>query len=83
MRALVARARDRGLGSHVLAAVREPDRRLRVYPQFGQPLRDLRLEPAQVWIAVVPPLTVQYVLDEERRSVFVVTPIVPLPESGL
>ncbi len=83
LRALLARARGLGRAPEVLAAVKEIDRRLQIYPQFGQPLRDLTLEPAQVWIGVVPPLTVQYVLDEARHAVFVVVPLLPLPSSGL
>jgi len=65
------------------AAIQALDHRLRVYPQFGQPLRDLTVEPAQLWIATVPPLVVKYLLDEERRLVMVVQPITPLPGSGL
>jgi hypothetical protein len=79
---LIDRAREAGHGPEVLAALKSIDHRLRVYPQFGQPLRDLKLEPVRVWVACVPPLTVQYVLDEERRQVSVVVPIVPLPKSG-
>jgi hypothetical protein len=81
--ALAARAREVGLGSRVLAAAREIDRRLQLYPQFGQPLRDLSVKPAQLWIGVVPPLVVQYVLDEEKRLVMVVLPFRPLTRSGL
>jgi hypothetical protein len=83
LKALVARARSLGLDQQVLAAVREIDRRLQIYPQFGQPLRDLSVEPAQLWIGVVSPLVVQYVLDEQRRQVMVVLPMTPLPDSGL
>ena len=83
LRDLVTRARALGLDQQVLAAVREIDHRLQVYPQFGQPLRDLSVEPAQLWIGVVPPLVVQYVLDEQRRQVMVVLPMAPLPDSGL
>ncbi len=83
LRDLAARAKSRGLGRQVLAALKEIDRRLHIYPQFGEPLLDLKLEPAQVWIGVIPPLVVQYVLDDERRLVMVVVPIRPLPNSGL
>jgi hypothetical protein len=83
LKELAARARDRGLGAQLLAALQTIDYRLRIYPQFGDPLRDLALEPAQVWIGVIPPLVVQYVLDESKRLVMVVVPIVPLPHSGL
>ena len=41
LRELVARARKRGLGRQVLDAAKEIDRRLRLYPQFGEPLMDL------------------------------------------
>jgi hypothetical protein len=80
---LAARARERGLGVQFVAAVKEIDHRLQIYPQFGQPLCDLTLEPARIWIGVVPPLVVQYALDEERRLVMVATPFLPLPNSGL
>jgi hypothetical protein len=83
LKALVARARALGLGPQVIAAVKEIDRLLHIYPQFGQPLRDLSFEPAQLWIGVVEPLTVRYVLDEERHAVMVVVPFLPLPSSGL
>jgi hypothetical protein len=80
---LITRARALGRAGEVLRALKAIDYRLHVYPQFGQPLRDLNLEPARVWVACVPPLTVQYVLDEDRRAVAVVAPITPLPKSGL
>lgn len=83
LRKLTARAPDRGLGNEVLAAVKEMDWRLHVYPQFGQPLQDLTLEPGQVWIGVVAPLVVRYALFEDRRVVMVAAPILPLPRSGL
>lgn len=80
---LLVRARQRGHAHQVLDAVREIDRRLQLYPQFGQPLRDLSVEPAQLWIGVVSPLVVRYVLDEQRRQVMVVFPMVPLSDSDL
>ena len=80
---LVGRARPVGLAAEVLAAAREIDRRLRIYPQFGDPLLDLSVEPAQLWIGVVPPLVVRYVLDEQRRLVLVVSPFQPLANLGL
>jgi hypothetical protein len=83
LRTLAAKAASRGLNAQFLGALKELDRRLRVYPQFGEPLRDLKLEPAQLWIACVPPLVVQYVVDEERRLVMIGAPILPLPSSGL
>ena len=41
-------ARERGDGEAFLAALSEFDRRLRLYPQFGEPLIDLTREPGQV-----------------------------------
>jgi hypothetical protein len=83
LRELVARARESGLAPQVLAAVKEIDRLLRVYPQFGQPLIDLAQERGQVWIGVVEPLMVRYAILEKQRLVIVAAPILPLPGSGL
>lgn len=82
LRNLVSQAGRRGLAHQVLAAAREIDSRLHIYPQFGQPLRDLVLEPAQLWIGVVPPLVVQYILDENQRLVMVVVPFLLIPDTG-
>jgi hypothetical protein len=70
------------MGSHALEAVKTIDSRLHIYPQFGQPLRDLKTEGSTLWIAVVWPLVVQYVLDEERRLVFVLAPFQMLPHTA-
>jgi hypothetical protein len=83
LRSHITKARDRGLGPQVLAAMKELDRLLHLYPQFGQPLRDLELKPAQLWIGVVAPLVAHYVLDEERRLVGVGFTHLMLPKSGL
>jgi hypothetical protein len=83
LRALILRAAARGRGSEFLAAARLIEERLRIYPQFGEPLRDLVLEPLRLWIGVVPPLVVQYTLDEENRVVMVSVPIRPLSDSEL
>jgi hypothetical protein len=80
LRQLLREARDLGQGQEVLDAVKRIDYLLHIYPQFGQPLRDLKMEPAQVWIGVIPPLSVQYVLDEAKRLVMVVVPFRRLPQ---
>jgi hypothetical protein len=82
LKKLTARARERGFGAEVLAALKKMDGLLRMYPQFGQPLRDLKVEPALLCVGVVPPLVVRYTLDEQRRLVTVVSPISTLPQSG-
>ena len=74
LRGLMARARGARLGRPALAALKEIDRRFHIYPQFGQPLRDLKLRPAQLWIGTVPPLVVKYVLDEKNHLVTVTIP---------
>src|SRR6476646_599721 len=74
-------ARDRGDGEACLAALREFDRRLRLYPQFGEPLTDLSREPGQVWIGIVRPLAMRYGVFDERRVVMVAAIPVLLPKS--
>lgn len=83
LRALLERAQARGIGRPVLDAVKGIDARLRVYPQFGQPLRDLATAGETLWIGVVEPVVVRYVVDEERRLVFVVVPLKVLSGFGL
>ncbi len=83
LRRLLDQANARGLGRQFLDAVKQIDSRLSIYPQFGEPLRDLQTEGETLWIGTIPPLTVQYLVDETRRLVFIVVPLVPLPNSGL
>jgi hypothetical protein len=83
IKALILRAREIGTAPQVLAAVREIDRRLQIYPQFGQPLQDLSIDSAQIWIGVVSPLVLHYIIDEERRQVMVLLPPSPFSNSGL
>jgi hypothetical protein len=76
---LIRRARLQGQDREVRDAAREIDRRLRIYPQFGQPLRDLQRESSQIWIGFVDPLVVQYSIHEDIRQVWVTVPIRSLP----
>jgi len=74
--------------ARILAAVRDIDHRLRIYPQFGQPLYDLSVPRARLWVGTVPPLIVHYVLVEaddagQGRRVIVVRPFTHLPRSGI
>ena len=82
LRKLAARAKAAGRGEPFLAAVKEFDRILRLYPQFGEPLTDLTLEAGQVWRGTVPPLVLRYAVYEERRLVIVATPPLLLPGSS-
>jgi hypothetical protein len=77
---LAAVARARGDGEEFVAALREFDRRLRVYPQFGDPLIDLQAEVGQVRLGSVPPLAMRYGVLEDRRQVLVAAPPVLLPK---
>jgi hypothetical protein len=79
--ALADIARQRGDGGEFIAALTEFDRRLRIYPQFGEPLVDLKKEPGQVWIGTVRPLAMRYGVLEERRLVIVAAIPVLLPKS--
>lgn len=79
--ALADVARQRGDGEAFVAALKEFHRRLGVYPQFGDPLIDLTQEPGQVRIGIVRPLTMRYVVLDERRLVVVGILPVLLPKS--
>ncbi len=68
---LAAIAKARGDSEEFLAALKEFDRRLQLYPQFGDPLTDLLAEDGQVRLGVVPPLTMRYGVLEEQKMVFV------------
>ena len=81
VRELAAAAAARGDGEAFLAALREFDHRLRVYPQFGDPLVDLWEEVGQIRIGIVPPLAMRYAVFEERRQVFVAALPVLMPKS--
>jgi hypothetical protein len=79
--ALADVARERGDGEAFLAALKEFDRRLSLYPQFGEPLADLTEEPGQVWIGIIRPLAMRYGVLDEQRLVMVAAMPVLLPKS--
>ena len=79
--ALADIARERGDGEAFLAALKEFHRRLCLYPQFGEPLIDLKREPGQVWLGTVRPLVLRYGVFDERRVVMVTEIPVLLPKS--
>jgi hypothetical protein len=82
IREYVARARAAGQSAPFLAALKDLEHRLRVYPQFGEPERDLKLEDGQLYNGTVPPLVVHYAVYEQRRLVFVGSPPTLLPNAG-
>lgn len=69
--------------AELIASLREFTQRLRVYPQFGEPIWDLSVTGSTVWIGVVAPLVLHYVLDELHRRVIVVRRPQPLPRTGI
>jgi hypothetical protein len=79
--ALANAARERGDGEEFVAALKEFHRRLCLYPQFGEPLIDLRRESGQVWLGVVRPLAMRYGVFDESRVVMVAEIPVLLPKS--
>jgi hypothetical protein len=79
---LLNRAAASGFAGPVVAALTTLDYRLPVFPQFGDPLQEIAIEPGHHRIAVVPPLVARYLIYEERRLVIVVTPIQTPPNAG-
>jgi hypothetical protein len=82
LRTLGRRAKERGMAGEFVAALRALDARLRIYPQFGEPLRDLTHQVGQIWIGTIPPLVVRYSVLDLKRVVMVVLPVAILPHSG-
>jgi hypothetical protein len=87
----LCRERLRELGTKAVAArreaefaeaLRELDRRLRVYPQFGEPYSDLMHDVGQHYRGAVPPLVVWYTVFDDRRLVVVAQAPQFLPNSG-
>lgn len=81
MLALAEEDRERGDGAAFVVALTEFHRRLRIYPQFGDPLIDLKREPGQVWIGIVRPLSMRYAVLDTRRLVMVGALPVLLPKA--
>ena len=67
-------AMKRGDGPVFLAALEAFRNRLPIYPQFGEPLYDLKAETGQIYHGVIPPLVMRYGVFEDRRLVFCGSP---------
>jgi hypothetical protein len=81
--ALADVSRTRGDAHAYVAALKEFHRRLTLYPQFGEPLLDLRQEKGQVWIGIIRPLAMRYaVLDELRLVMVAERPVLMSKSSG-
>ena len=81
LRALGRICRQRGDGNEFLAALQEFERRLRIYPQFGDPLSDLAAVQGTNRIGVIRPLSIRYVLIESHRSVLLGSLPVLMPKA--
>jgi hypothetical protein len=77
---LVRSITDPLLVKAILKAGKEFDYRLRIYPQFGEPLRDFSVEGPRQYLGTVPPLVATYVIDEVRREVMVAQPLRLIPK---
>ncbi len=82
LREFTARAQAAGQKDAFLAVLKELERRLRIYPQFGEPEINLKQENGQIYNGAIPPLVVRYAVFEERRLVFVGSPPKLLPNAG-
>jgi hypothetical protein len=71
----------RGDGEAFISALQEFDRRLSLYPQFGDPLIDLKQEAGQIRIGIIHPLAMRYTVLDERRFVIVTALPVLMPQT--
>lgn len=69
-RLLAMQATARGDGPAFAAALKEFDRLLRLYPQFGDPLSDLQIGGGQLRLGIIRPLSLRYGVNEDLRIVF-------------
>lgn len=79
LRLLARRAAARGDGPAFTAALKEFDRLLRLYPQFGDQQIDLVVGGGQIRLGIIRPLSMRFGVNEEKRVVFCTSPPVLLP----
>jgi hypothetical protein len=82
LQALAEEAKGRGDGAQFAAALKEFHRRLGIYPQFGEPLFDLKTERGQIYQGIIRPLAMRYGVYEDRRLVMVADLPTLLPMSS-
>jgi hypothetical protein len=80
---IAVRANQVGRGAEYAAVVAEMEQWLRIYPQFGEPIIDLKTDVGQILIAAFAPLMIRYAISETRRHVYVAAPPRLLPRSGI
>lgn len=84
LEALEDRAFAAGFGQQFSDAIDGIFRILRIYPQYGEILRELKQGEA-VYTSrafTIPPLFVEYIIDEPNHRVFIVTPFKAMPHVG-
>jgi hypothetical protein len=81
-RDLVRRARAAGRGDEALAALKKLFHILSVYPQYGEPIRDLQTVGQTIYTLSVPPIYAKYAIDEENRTVYIGAPFLVMRHSG-
>jgi hypothetical protein len=64
-------AKARGYGADALRALKTIDERLKVYPQFGEPIRNYAALGVTEYRGHVWQITFTYAVDEQRRLVHV------------
>ncbi len=79
LRELADAAFARGDGPAFTVALKEFDRRLRLYPQFGDPLSDLVVGGGQLRLGIIRPISMRYGVNEDMRIVFCGTLPILLP----
>ena len=85
LRELSDAAFARGDGAAFTAALKELNRLLRLYPQFGDPQIDLDVGGGQIRLGIIRPLSMRYGVNEERRLVFCTTlpTLLPMDRAGV
>jgi hypothetical protein len=81
-KALIQRAIAAGRGEEVLTALKQLHRILSIYPQRGEPVRDLKTVAQTLYTLSFGPLFVEYAIDEANRTVFIGRPFKVMPHSG-
>jgi hypothetical protein len=73
-------AKARGDAAQFLDSLKAFQRRLELYPQFGDPIIDLKAHVGQIRVGIIPPLAMRYGVLEEQRKVVVTAGPVLLPK---
>ncbi len=84
LEALQERAFAANRGKEFESALEEIYRRLQIYPQYGEIHKELKQGEA-VYTSrafTIPPLFVEYIVDELNRRVYITAPLKAMPHSG-